>query len=375
VKIPAAALRNILSARALDVTTLAERSGVPASLLRNTLEGDGDLDDDQITAIADQLAVPERALFAHEALPLFPPVDFRTATPRIGEFERGTLKAISFVEQLSSTFASIGMELNLDASLAPISTDYSAKEAAALAEKWRSEWGIEDAEQLEWQDANRLYVSLRSFIEERGVLVLHRSFESDEAAGIYVRVAGGPHTIVVNTTRSSKARKLFTLAHEFCHVLLRQEGASNPSVLRNRIERFCNHFAACLLAPKKLIQAALNRFGYTPSADDDFIRLFAKKLGISQEATFLRLVESGHLTQQQYVAWKAKFKGLVPPGDTGEGQGGGQSNPLQTKRTMYGSALLGLLAKARRLGQMDEIDVYRVSGLKPHFQEQLFGIA
>jgi hypothetical protein len=206
-------------------------------------------------------------------------------------------------------------------------------------------------------------------------LVIHRSFETDEAAGMYVHIARGPHVIIINTTKSSKARKLFTLAHEFCHVLLREEGASNPSILRNKIERFCNHFAACLLAPKRLIRVALERFGYKVYADDDFIRLFARKLGISQEATFLRLVETNYLDRQDYIRWKRKFSGPVPLGDTGEGQRGGQSNPLQTKRTTYGTALLALLARAKHLGQMDEIDVYRVSGLKPHFQDQLFGIA
>lgn len=373
-KIPADALRNVISARGLDISTLAERSGVPVKAINRVLADVGDLDDEQIFTIAEQLAVPVQALLARQSLPLFPPVDFRTADPHVGEFDVGTLKAISFVEKLSSAFSALRLEIPLDTQLARVETDLSTQRAIELASHWRKLWGISIDEQLTWQDSNKVYVSLRSFIEGLGIVVMHRPFGTDEAAGIYVHVGGGPHTVLINTTKSSKARKLFTLAHEFCHVMLRAEGASNPSVLKNKIERFCNKFAAYLLAPKALINEGLLRFRYSPSSDQDFIRLFAKKLGISQEALFLRLVEIGHLDRTAYVSWKARFSGGVPIGDTTDG-GGGQSDPLQTKRTMYGSALLGLLGQAKRLGQLDEIDIYRLSGLKPRFQEQLLGAA
>lgn len=370
-KIPAAALRNVLSARGLSAATLAKRAGVPSASVRHALEADADLEDEYIESIADQLAVPVQALFAREALPLFPPVDFRTASPGLGEFSQGTLKAISFVEKISSTLASLGADLQLDSSLRRISVNYTDKEAVELARAWRTRWGITDSEQMEWQDANKLYVSLRSYVESLGVLVIHRSFDTDEAAGVYAHIDAGPHVILINTTKSSKARKLFTLAHEFCHVLLRAEGASNPSIISNKVERFCNRFAACLLAPKRLIETALRTFGYTPSADESFIRLFAKRLGISQECLFLRLVEIGYLDQTQYAMWKAKFSGRTPAGDTGDG-GGGRSDPLQTKRTTYGATLLGLLERAKLRGQLDEIDIYRLCGLKPKYQDQLF---
>ncbi len=330
------------------------------------------LADDDITALADELAVPVQALFAHQTLPLFPPVDFRTATPSIGEFSKGTLKAISFVEKLSSTFSALGYDFNLDNTLRVVETDYSMRDAIKLAKDWRSRWGITDEQQIEWQDANKLYGSLRSFIENMGILVLHRQFRSDEAAGLYMNVADGPHAIVINTTYSSKARKLFTLAHEFCHVLIGAKGASNPSVLKNKIERFCNRFAACLLAPRHLIVSALEAFNYTPVADDNFIRLFAKKIGLSQEATYLRLVETDYLAAADYAAWKKKIVGVIPLGDQSDGQGG-KGDPIQTKKTTYGSALLGLLKRAKALGDLDEIDIFRVTGLKPVYQTELIG--
>lgn len=338
----------------------------------------GELDDEEVNSVADELAVPLQALFTQRELPLFPSVDFRTANPKIAGFEKGTLQAIGYVEKLSSTLSALDLDVGLDETVEQIKPKiYSDEEAIKLAANWRARWGITDDQQLDWQDANKLYVSLRSFIESLGILVLHRSFKTDEAAGLYVHIDDGPHTIVINTTNSSKARKLFTLAHEFGHVLLRREGASNPSIIRNRIERFCNRFAACLLAPKRIINAALARFHYTPIPNDDFIRLFAKKLGISQEATYVRLVQTGFLARDDYKAWKAKFgnHNFVPAGDQGEKSSGGTPDPLRDKRTQYGTRLLGLLRRARITEQLDEIDIYRLSGLKPVYQDQLFGAA
>ena len=378
VQIPKAALNNVLRARGLDLATLAKRTGVPRSALTEAASTGGDLNEQQIKSIAEELAVPVQALFARRQLPLFPAVDFRSTNPGVGEFEKGTLQAINFVERLSSTISALGMDVGLDNSVVQVQPDvYSPNEAVKLAAEWREKWGITDNQQIEWQDANKLYASLRGFIEGLGILVLHRQFKTTEASGLYLHIDDGPHTIVINTTGSSKARKLFTLAHEFGHVLLRAEGASNPSVLRNRIEKFCNRFAACLLAPKGLIKKALHRFGYTAQPDDDFIRLFAKKLGISQEAVYLRLVETEYLKRDDYSKWKAKFgnTNFVPTGDTNDGGGGGTANPLRDKQTQYGSTLLNLLGRARREGKLDEIDIYRLCGLKPRYQDQLFSVA
>jgi Zn-dependent peptidase ImmA (M78 family) len=378
VKIPAVALTTILNARGLDLATLAKRAGISRSKLDKVVSDEGELDEAEITSISEELAVPIQALFAQQGVPLFASVDFRTATPGIGEFEKGTLQAIGFVERLSSTLSALDLDIGVSKTVKQYNTStYSTSEAVALAKAWRGEWGVTDSDQLDWQDANKLYSSLRGFIEGLGILVLHRQFKTDEAAGLYVHINDGPHTIVINTTGSSKARKLFTLAHEFGHVLLRAEGASNPSVLKNKIEQFCNRFAASLLAPRHLVEKALERFGYTPIPDDDFIRLFAKKIGLSQEATYVRLVQLGHLERGDYVAWKAKFGNTnhVPSGDQSDGGGGGTANPIRDKQTQYGSALLRLLGRARNMGQLDEIDIYRLCGLKPHYQDQLFEAA
>lgn len=372
-KLSKIALQSVISARGLPLTTLATRAGITSTDLRRAVEVDGELDDDEVEAIAEQLAVPVEAFFVDDAPPLLKAVDFRTATPHVSKFEKGTLDAIAYVERISGALASLDLGSKLDPVLSRVDTKYTDEEAIALAKEWRKKWGLSLDEQLDAANANTVYVSLREFIESLGVLVLHKSFGTDEAAGIYAHIPDGPHAIVINTTSSSKARKLFTLAHEFCHVLLRAEGTSNPSILKNKIEKFCNKFAAYLLAPDALIKSAIQRFRYPASAAHDNVRIFAKRLGISQEALVRRLVEIGYITKSDYTAWRSKFNGLVPPGDTTDGQSGGKTDPLQTKRTTYGTQLISLLGQARRRGLLDDLDIYRLCGLKRKYQDDLFG--
>lgn len=358
-------------ARGFDINSLGRRADVPAGDLQEAVDGNGELDASQVEAVAQALAVPVPALFMDQQPPLLEAIDFRKATPSESRYKQGTLNAFAYIERLSATLADVGADLSVPDNARADVGDLSLAVATRLATTWRANWGLTVEEQLEFQDANRLYVSLRGFIESLGVLVLHHQFGSDDVAGLYTKIEDGPHVIAINTTGSSKARKCFTLAHEFCHFLIRQEGVSNPSLNRNGIERFCNRFAARLLAPAALVRRAVEDYHRAVSAGNDYIRLLARRLSISQEATIRRLVELDFLTGVDYRTWRAQWLGRVPAGDATDG-GGGPSDPLQAKRTKYGSRLLELLGTAVREDALDEIEVFRLCGLKPRYQRQLF---
>ena len=67
-----------------------------------------------------------------------------------------------------------------------------------------------------------------------------------------------------------------------------------------------------------------------------------------------------------------RFMGGVPDGDTTDG-GGQSSDPIQNKQTQYGSSLLKKLAEAKSGGFLDDIDIFRLAGIKPKYQNALLG--
>ncbi|WP_068108969.1 ImmA/IrrE family metallo-endopeptidase [Tropicimonas marinistellae] len=365
------AVVDALTKREMSVAELADRADVPIDELADAIERNSSLTDDQLFRVADELAVPIRALFSEVPLPLSVVPDFRRRTPRPGLYHKGTLNALGFVEKLSSTLSSLPHNVAPNSTVERFDGQLTKRNAINLAESWRKRWGITDRQQLDWRSSHAVYNSLRDFIEGMGVFVVHRTFGTDEVAGVYTKVGDGPDVVVINTTGSNKARKLFTLAHEFCHVLIGKTGASNPSVLKNSVERFCNKFAAHLLAPDHLIGRAIKEFKYPGGLDRDDVRRFAAKIGLSQHATALRLVEFGAASDANYSRWRSLFAGVVPPGDQSDG-GGGTSDPIRNKRTQYGTSLIRALAVAVREDYLDEIDVYRLSGIKPKYQKPLF---
>lgn len=365
---------TILRKRSLDLNTLAFRAELSPDKLSQAVIGDKELTEEQTQRIAEELAVPIAALYANQELPLSEVPDFRRTQVGKGQFDKGTIKAIGYVERISGSLASLPLDLSINEKIGEVDEPLTKGNARKLASKWRSAWAMTDSRQIDAKSAHTMYASLRNFIESQGIFVLHYTFGTDEVSGIYTRIQNGPHTIIINTTGSSKARKLFTLAHEFCHVLLRKNGASNPSIVKNKVEVFCNQFAAYLLAPESVINSAIKRYGYSPSLGGNFIRILSSNLGISQQCLMLRLVEMGIFSTTQYGSWIGKFANGTPKGDTEDGKGG-KGDPIQNKRTQYGAAFLRTLSEAKKRGFLDDIDIFRLAGIKPKYQRDLLGVA
>ena len=351
---------------------MSQRTDIDQQHLAAIIEGRAELDEKDAANIAAELGLPINALFANTKLPLSEIPDFRKQPPQPAPMKPGVIKALGYVEKISLSLASLDLDLSISDEVRKYTGPMNRKAAKALAKEWRARWAITDDDQLEWRNANTVYTHLRGFIESLGIFVLHFSMDTDKVAGLYTKLDSGPHTIVINRSSGSKARRLFTLAHEFCHVLLRQSGISNPTLRKNSVERFCNQFAGYLLAPASVIKRGLDRYRYSPSIDGDCLRLLSANLGISQQCLLLRLIDMGVLPVSDYQKWRGRFVDRVPPEDLKpESGGGGGNDPIRDKRTYYGSSFLSKLTVARKKGLLDAIDIYRLAGIKPKYQNEL----
>lgn len=369
---PAKQFNSILQKRNISVDLLAHRAKISRAKLQKISASGGSLNDEEASQLAEELAVPLTAFFVNQDIPTAVLIDFRTKQNELIVPRRSLLSALRYVEHISATLVGVGANTELSPELNPIECGFSTREAKVLAAKWRSKWGLTISQQLEMSDAGKLYDHLRKYIESLGAFVMHCSIDDRRVSGFYTKVNGGPHTIVINTKSNNTGRRSFTLAHEFGHLITRKEGVSNVSNIKNKIERFCNKFAALLLAPAKLIEQAVSAYYREVSPDNEYIRLFAKWIGLSQEATFIRLVETSLLSEAQFKQWKSQFDGRIPTGDLPSGGGGGGGDPVKAKITKYGYSLVRELASAYHREELDEIDIFRITRLKPHFQHALF---
>ncbi len=140
-----------------------------------------------------------------------------------------------------------------------------------IAERIRLGLGVTFEEQSRWRDSN---LALRNWIhalEHVGVLVFQTGFfqgnlvSVSEMRGIAINFSNLP-IIIMNGSDSPTAR-IFTLMHEFCHLLLNISGISDvffdlTSDISNSegIEIFCNRFAAEMLIPMRHFREEINRY-------------------------------------------------------------------------------------------------------------------
>ena len=100
---------------------------------------------------------------------------------------------------------------------------------------------------------------------------------------------------------------MFTLLHEFCHLVLRQSGVSNVGGDRDdapnpAIEQFCNAVAAAVMMPSDwlLREPLVVRKGATKTWDDEELEALALRFGASPEAVLRRLLTLGRTTKAFY---------------------------------------------------------------------------
>lgn len=97
--------------------------------------------------------------------------------------------------------------------------------------------------------------SIRRFIEDKGIYVFKFSLPLDVIRGF--SLVERPYIIVINSKDTIKG-KIFTLLHEYAHILVRESAycyldidndINNNNNNRNGIEVWCNRFAAAFLMP------------------------------------------------------------------------------------------------------------------------------
>ena len=292
--------------------------------------------------------------------------DFRSPTPQPSVNSRETIEAIKLAEGIQKSIIELGASGT--ASL-PKFTATTDEDIDRYALKAREYFDITLKDQQAAKDARAFYVTVRAKIEDKGILVLQDSFPREDGSGFCLAHVSQP-LILINTRQQTRARRLFTLAHELAHVLMGSSGISDPFVRKNAIERRCNRFAGSFLVPQTYASTLLGS-SVTRDPDVDDVRWAAGKLKISQEATVLRLEQIHLYKSGSYEKWCALVHNDNP--DFSE-KGGGSKAPAQEKLKLakYGFSFAKAFKRLLDEGVISEINLYRVSGLKPKYQQPYF---
>ena len=158
-----------------------------------------------------------------------------------------------------------------------------------------------------WRDEYDALNGWKDTIERQGVLVMHLNrVDVGEVRGIVIAEPVFP-LIAVNG-KDSPTGRIFTLVHEFIHLMLGATGMSNmrltrrPRTHEQRVERFCNHIAGEVLVPRQALLSHADVQGVSTAVDwpDETISDLANYFKVSREVVVRRLVILGRTTDDFY---------------------------------------------------------------------------
>ncbi len=194
-----------------------------------------------------------------------------------------------------------------------VSTRDDHEDVANKIRKWAGiDWNV----QSKWNNYSDAFNAWKTAFERLNVLVFQTShigitFTPEEARGFSIGDKRFP-VIVVNSGDAFGAR-IFTLLHEFTHLLLNTGGIcdceeySNTQTPEQSIEIFCNHVAGATLVPASLLSShsIVQRHGRYQDWDDEEIYNLSLELSVSEEVIVRRLLILG-LTSPEFYELKRR---------------------------------------------------------------------
>ncbi len=197
-----------------------------------------------------------------------------------------------------------------------------------VAERARAALGITLEEQSRWREPYKALRNWRAALERLGILVFQASgIDHNEMRGFSISETPLP-TLVVNVKDRPRGR-IFTMAHELAHLMLRDAGlcdlteeASRPPE-ELRIEIFCNHVAGAVLVPRELLlsEEIVQQKGRRAEWADQEIEWLVRRYQVSREAMLRRLLICGRTTEGFYKQKRKEFLAAYEE-DAGKERGG-----------------------------------------------------
>jgi Zn-dependent peptidase ImmA (M78 family)/DNA-binding XRE family transcriptional regulator len=184
-----------------------------------------------------------------------------------------------------------------------------------IAVRIRDALGVTYEQQCRWRNSYNAFREWKTRLEAFDVLVFQISgIPSSEVRSFALAETVLP-VIAVNRGETPTAR-IFSLLHEFCHLMLRQssicdfEERGHRAALDERTEEFCNGVAAEALVPRRslmnepiLLRASR---GVIEWSDDD-IQTLANIYCISREVIVRRLLTLGRASDVFYRQKRAEY--------------------------------------------------------------------
>lgn len=222
-----------------------------------------------------------------------------------------------------------------------------------VAQRVRGILGVSLEQQTDLKTADRAFAFWRNVVGRVGVLVFQMANVSVKTARGFSIAEFPLPAIVVNRKDTPRAR-VFTVIHEFLHVMLRIGGVCDMDYrdwrppTEQRIEVFCNHVAGAVLVPKEALMSLSVVQQNKTDGDwtDDAVARVAAVFGVSREVVLRRLLILGQVSAALYQQKRDEFLKEYEKLDKARKQQGGFLPPADDVVSSAGRPYVSLVLNA-----------------------------
>lgn len=310
IKVEPAVMNWAVKSSGWSIGNLAKRIKISEGTLHNWLNGAINPNLRQLETLSSVIKRP-LAAFLLPTPPIEKPLpkDYRMLPEKEGNFDKKTIFAIRRARRLQN----ISKELleNLNATMVSTIPKFPISNSPLeLADKYRTEFKLTIEQQAKLKTPYELFNLLRDIIEDKNILVFQISMPIEDARGFAI-AEDTPAVIVVNSKDKIEAR-IFSLMHEFGHILLKESGISLPEnalIVKSPepIEKWCNEFASAFLLPKSIAKSIFDE-NKTALTETKTLDKLSRKYKLSKAMLLYNMLKLEYISYVEYGRILERYK-------------------------------------------------------------------
>ena len=235
------------------------------------------------------------------------PKDYRMLPGKKNVFDKKTIVVLRKARSLQEIGSSLSRNINYQTK-AKVERVKIYEKPDIIADKYRKIFGLTEEKQRKFKTPYELFNNLRDILEDMNILVFQFPMPLEDARG-FVLTDESPNIIVVNSKDSIEAR-LFSLMHEFAHILLGETAIDLPNfslTTRNEIESWCNEFASSFLLPKGIIIELFDS-KRDVLTETKTLNTFSRKYKVSKAMILFTMFKLNYITKRVYEDVLERYK-------------------------------------------------------------------
>lgn len=231
----------------------------------------------------------------------------------------------------------------------------------AIAGRERERLKIGPSEQIVWGGDREAFLRWREIVESQGVFTYQMKFGDDDTRGLAVWDDNEIPIVVIDSSEGGYQARIFTLWHEYAHIILRQGGISNQN-RKNEVERFCNVFAANFLMPMPVFIREARAIGPKVGEWTDWhVARLSNRFKVSKSAVALHLESANLVPSGFYAQMKALWATRTPPSP------GGRADYEEKIANRLGGRHILTVLSAYKNGVLNRLDAREYLEIKPDY--------